>query len=154
MGTSRVLLVDAHESSRMLLARLLRMSGFVVTAAETAGEALELAQDEPFDWLITEISAHERPEFALMRSLHDRDGTRGIVVTAHDLHWVRGWRQAGFSHVLRKPLEYDRLLAKLRRIRSATRTAKLPGRPPIGCHAHSRFGHDCPAVFVATAAMN
>jgi DNA-binding NtrC family response regulator len=154
MGTSRVLLVDAHESSRMLLARLLRMSGFNVTAAETAGEALELAQDEPFDWLITEISAHDRPEFALMRSLHDRDGTRGIIVTAHDLHWVRGWRQAGFCHVLRKPLEYDRLLAKLRRPRHAKRLANPSDRPSMAAPTRSHFHRPHPAAFVATAMLN
>lgn len=149
MGISRILLVDSHDRSRQLLARLLRMSGFTVVAARTAGQAQALTAGARFDWLISEISPPDCPEFALMRSLHASNRTRGIVATAHDLRWADGWQQAGFNDVLRKPLEFECLLAKLQRHRNAPRLGKPPRRAIVATRTRS-FAR----MSVATATLN
>ena len=154
MGKLRVLLVDEHDGSRTHLARLLRMSGYEVATAASCHEARAELSTGSFHLLISEVSPPIMPEFALMRSLRLAYGTRGIVLTAHDLRETRGWRPAGFSCVLRKPIEYERLLAQVRRALRAQSRHGPAAQRPSGPPARSRFRTNRSAALIAAAPLN
>lgn len=55
-GTLRVLIVDDHPSSRLLLKRQLATSGIVADEAENGEEALRHLQQQHYDLLITDLN--------------------------------------------------------------------------------------------------
>ena len=116
MEALQILLLDPEPRGRQVLARLLRMSGFGVREVANDLEARLAALDRRFDVLISEISPPACSEFALIQLLRRVHETRGIVLTAHAPGDVGGWRRAGFSLLLRKPIAYDRLLGRVRKL--------------------------------------
>ena len=132
MESLTILLVDEHEGSRTALRALLTADGHHVIATGSWDTALRLASEGPFDLLLCELSLPDRFERDLMAELAHRYGTRGILLTGFEEQLAGGWRRAGFSHYLYKPVSYQRIASLIRRI--------IPGHvPPTDC-----LGQDCP----------
>jgi len=115
MEPMTILVVDPQPTGRTALAKLLRADGHLVIATGNWTTAQQLASNERFDVLITELSHLQRHDRMVMRRLSDRCETLGILLTAHDEQLARGWKQAGFSHYLYKPVGYDRIRSLIAR---------------------------------------
>ncbi len=107
----RLLLVEDHDSTREVLARILRRSGHDVHAARTAAEALRLTEEiAGFHVVISDIGLPDQSGLELMRQLRDRHGLPGIALSGYGMEEdLKNARAAGFFAHLVKPLAIDQL---------------------------------------------
>jgi len=113
----RVLLVEDHADTAMVLARLLRLVGHNVRAAGSAAAALELAANETFDLVISDVGLPDATGYDLMREVRQRYPIAGIAMTGYGMEDdVRKSREAGFVEHLVKPVTLKMLEQALRRV--------------------------------------
>jgi CheY-like chemotaxis protein len=105
-----LLVVDDHQDTCIGMKMLLERRGYRITLAHTADQALEKAQAEKFDLLISDIGLPDRSGYELMQELHAKNSLPGIALsgfgTENDITKARA---AGFSEHLTKPINVDRL---------------------------------------------
>ena len=118
VGNLRLLLVEDHDSTRQVLARILRRSGHKVDAAATAGEALYLAETAgPFDTVISDLGLPDASGFDLMRELKQRYHLPGIALSGYGMDEdVRLAKEAGFFAHLVKPVSLEQLRGHLEHV--------------------------------------
>ncbi len=108
--TARLLVVDDHYDTCIGLKMILERRGYRVTVANSADQAVERADAEDFDLLISDIGLPDRSGYELMQELHTRKGLRGIALSGFGMeNDVSRAREAGFSEHLTKPINFDRL---------------------------------------------
>lgn len=126
----RVLLVEDHDDSLRLLAKLLGLNGYGVATARTAAEAVRVATDAPVDLVICDLMLPDRTGFELLEDLqrisaarcpgHGRPavpGLRGIAVSGMtDPATVTRCETVGFARHLCKPVNMDDLLDAVRAV--------------------------------------
>jgi CheY-like chemotaxis protein len=126
----RALIVDDERDAQELLRYVLATRGAEVVTAGSAGEALHLLGQHPFDVLIADIGMPEQDGYSLIRVLRrlpadEGRSTPAIAVTAYAS--VREREQAleaGYDWHLTKPVDPDQLIATV-----STATAARPARP-------------------------
>lgn len=113
----RVLVVDDEPDGRDLIARVLQGRGAITQGASTAGEALDLLAQEPFDVLLSDIGMPGTDGFELIRQVRLRETERPIPAIAITAYARAEDRQrsllAGFHMHLSKPLEARELIASI-----------------------------------------
>lgn len=116
----RLLVVEDHDSTREVLARILRRSGHEVDAAGTGEEALQLAASAgPHDVLISDLGLPDQSGFDLMQSMKAKHGLPGIALSGYGMDEdVRKAKEAGFSAHLVKPVSMDQLRILLEQVTS------------------------------------
>ena len=106
----RLLVVEDHQPTLDVLARLLRKQGHEVETAHNVEEALALAGGRVFDLVISDIGLPDGNGIDLMVRLTRDFGLRGIALSGYgtdeDLARTRG---AGFLAHLVKPIDFERL---------------------------------------------
>lgn len=114
----RILMVEDHADTAVMLARLLGASGYVVTVATSVGAALEEAARQGFDLLVSDIGLPDATGYELMRRLRERgDMPRGIAMSGYGMEEdVRRSFDAGFNEHLVKPVDVSSLEAAIRRL--------------------------------------
>ena len=107
----RLLLVEDHQDSADLLAELLKSHGYTVSVASCAEQALELADREVFDVLLSDIGLPDASGYDLMKKIHEQHASmKGIAITGRGgAEALARGRQAGFSAQLIKPVSVRRL---------------------------------------------
>ena len=106
----RILVVDDHLDTCTGMKMMLERRGYRVTTAQTADQAVEKAQQEEFDLVISDIGLPDRSGYELMRELSAMKGLRGIALSGFGMeNDVSRARAAGFSEHLTKPINFDRL---------------------------------------------
>ena len=96
---------------------MLERRGYHITVAHSADQAVEKAQKEDFDLLISDIGLPDRSGYELMRELHESKGMRGIALSGFGMdNDVTKARAAGFSEHLTKPINFERLEAAIRQL--------------------------------------
>lgn len=123
----RLLLVEDHDDSRMVLARLLKRRGYQVEGARSLAEALALCADKAFDLFITDIGLADHTGFDVLKELNARHGLSGIAMSGFgsDPDLDQG-RKAGFLEYLLKPIDMEALDAAIQRaaeIKSCSQTS-------------------------------
>ena len=115
----RILLVEDHEDTLNVMAELLELSRHEVTRASTIESALRVADERPFDLLVSDLGLPDGSGLDLMRHIRERYGWTGIAVsgygTAEDVDLSR---QAGFLEHLTKPVHPSRLKEAIARART------------------------------------
>jgi signal transduction histidine kinase len=132
LGGARVLVVDDERDGRELVIAALSHAGALVTAAESAAEALERVSKERFDVLVSDIGMPGEDGYVLigkLRALAPEAGGRmpAVALTA----FARGEDRtralaAGFDVHVAKPVEPAELVLTLERLvehRARERTA-------------------------------
>ena len=100
----RLLVVEDHPDSAELLAELLQHHGHTVQIATTASDAIALANEHPFDVVLSDVGLPDASGYELMAQLRERFAMKGIAVTgAGRASDVERGRAAGFSAHLTKP---------------------------------------------------
>jgi PAS domain S-box-containing protein len=113
----RILLVDDHEDTCRIMARLLRGFGYMVKTAGNVKSALQLVDTEPFDLLISDIGLPDGSGLEIMRQVKARHHMRGIALSGLGMEEdVRSSREAGFEQHLVKPVSFQHLEQAIQRI--------------------------------------
>ena len=106
-----ILLVDDHDDTRGVLARLLTRLGHRVETAGDVKSALELIRSAPFDVMISDIGLPDGSGLELMREARREQGQlRGIAVSGFGMEEdCRRSEEAGFEAHLNKPIDFATL---------------------------------------------
>jgi len=106
----RILLVEDHEDTNRSLTQLLRRRGYEVMPAFTIANAMELANQEHFDVLVSDIGLPDGSGVELMQRLHSTRPVFGIALTGFGMaDDIQRSRAGGFAHHLVKPIDLNRL---------------------------------------------
>ncbi|MEP6685337.1 MAG: PAS domain S-box protein [Verrucomicrobiota bacterium] len=115
----RLLLVDDHADTRLVLSRLLEKSGHTVSCAHCVEDALTLLEDERFDALISDIGLPDRSGYELIIEAKQRQPLQGVALSGFGMEEdVRRSREAGFDYHLTKPIDFHELQSLLEKIAS------------------------------------
>jgi PAS domain S-box-containing protein len=110
---ARVLLVEDHEPTLLVLQKLLVRNGHDVTTASSVAAGIEAAEKGGnFEVLVSDLGLPDGTGLELMAQLRDRDaGLRGIALSGYGMEsdLIRS-REAGFQKHLVKPVNLQQLL--------------------------------------------
>jgi two-component system CheB/CheR fusion protein len=110
----RLLVIEDHEPTMMVLVRLLRRYGHDVFTAENVERALAVAATHSFDLVISDLGLPDGNGIDLMRQLAKDYGLRGIALSGYGMPEDRAkTKQAGFLAHLVKPINFDQLQSAL-----------------------------------------
>jgi PAS domain S-box-containing protein len=115
----RVLVVDDEIDARALLKRILEDSGAIVTAAESAEEAIELLQAGKFEVLVSDIGMPGEDGYSLIKRVRSLGAASGGDIPAIALTaYARGEDRikavaAGFQMHVAKPVETIELITMI-----------------------------------------
>jgi signal transduction histidine kinase/ActR/RegA family two-component response regulator len=118
----RVLIVDDEADARDLLTTILEHSGAKVTAAASAGEALDLLLQSRADVLVSDIAMPKVDGYALIRQVRELGAERGgdipaVALTAYARDSDRTLAlEAGFQVHLPKPYDPEELVRVVARL--------------------------------------
>jgi CheY-like chemotaxis protein len=113
----RVLLVEDHEDTRSVLAKLLTSLGCVVTAAANVKEAVDAAEHGTFDLLLSDIGLPDGSGLDVMRHMAAKFKVTGIALSGFGQDDdLRRSREAGFATHLTKPVTVQALQAVIKKI--------------------------------------
>ena len=113
----RILLVEDHEDTLRVMARLLRSFGHDVKTATTVKSALALSEGEAFDLLVSDIGLPDGSGLDIMRQVKAQRRLKGIALSGfgQDEDFRRS-REAGFEQHLTKPVNFQQLQQVIQRV--------------------------------------
>lgn len=116
--TDRILVVDDEQIIRESISYILRKEGFAVVEAENGKVAYDKLLAEPFDLIVTDLEMPELKGIELLELvMHMNPQTSVIIITAYgSLETAIAALRAGASDYILKPVEFDELLVKIRRL--------------------------------------
>lgn len=116
-GPVRILLVEDHPDTQQNMRLLLERKQHHVRTAESGEAALNLAGQEIFDLVISDLGLPDMSGLELMRTLRDQFGLRGIAVSGFGMDEdVALSRHAGFVRHLTKPIRIEHLVEAVREV--------------------------------------
>jgi CheY-like chemotaxis protein len=118
---TKVLYVEDNDDNVYMLKMRLELLGeFEVLAAEDGEKGCAMAAAEQPDIILMDLELPVVDGWEATRRLRDNPQTRGIPIIALSAHAMAGERQkaiaAGCDEFDTKPIEFDRLVATLRRV--------------------------------------
>jgi len=120
-GRLRILLVEDHESTRQVMARILGRAGHEIAEAGNVESALSAASQGRFDVVISDLGLPDRSGLELMRELKTRYAVPGIALSGYGMEEdIASAVQAGFCAHLVKPVHIEDLHGLLERIAAGT----------------------------------
>ena len=115
---NHILVVDDEAEIRASLEEILREEGYGVATAATAGEALVLAQDVPYDVVLLDIWLPDRDGLEVLTEIHRmQPDTRPevVIISGHGtIETAVKATKLGAFDFLEKPLSLDRTLIVLK----------------------------------------
>ena len=113
----RLLLVEDHDDTRDVLARLLSRRGYEVETARNVQEARALSSEKTFDLLVSDIGLPDATGCELLIELSAKHGLRGIAMSGFgsDADLAQS-KEAGFLEHLVKPIDAKTLDAAIQRV--------------------------------------
>lgn len=114
----KLLVVEDHEDTALVLIRLLKSRGYAVQAVNNVKDALELVERESFDVVVSDIGLPDASGYELMTEVRARygDKIKGVAMSGFGMDEdIRKSREAGFSDHIVKPLNITQLNAAIRK---------------------------------------
>jgi CheY-like chemotaxis protein len=106
----RILLVEDHKPTSLVLNHLLTRRNYAVVAVASLAEARAVASRENFELLISDIGLPDGDGYELLAELHGRHGLVGIALTGYGMEEdVSRSQAAGFVAHLTKPITVEAL---------------------------------------------
>src|ERR1700758_5325775 len=130
--SARILIVDDEANTLASLSRAFRLAGHEAVVCDNAARALEVAQSQPFDLILSDVVMPRRDGLALLEDLKAGSVTTPVVMMSGQAHIdmaVRATR-LGALDFLEKPISTEKLLLtvenalKLQRLESENRQLK------------------------------
>jgi CheY-like chemotaxis protein len=116
-GKRRILVVDDHGDTLRSMQLLLRRLGYEVLAAENMTNALQIAEEQPFDILLSDIGLPDGSGLELLKRIRQTRDVPALALSGFGMDEdVERSRDAGFSDHLIKPVSIDRLQAAIARL--------------------------------------
>jgi CheY-like chemotaxis protein len=113
----RILLVEDHQDTARVMARLLKQLKYEVETAENIALALKLASTTSFDLVISDLGLPDGSGNDLMRQLRAKHGLRGIALTGWGMEDdMQKSKEAGFERHLTKPVDFQSLQVAIREV--------------------------------------
>lgn len=113
----RILLVEDHDDTRRVLARLLQHFGYEVATAASVQEAAQAVRSEDFDAILSDIGLPDGTGYDLMNEAKRNGKARGIALTGFGMaEDIRRSKEAGFDFHLTKPVDVAELRTVLRKL--------------------------------------
>ncbi|MEY2512361.1 MAG: hypothetical protein QOE26_3124 [Verrucomicrobiota bacterium] len=113
-GKRRILVVDDHGDTLRSMQLLLRRLGYEVLAAENMTEALQIAEEQPFDILLSDIGLPDGSGLELLKRIRQTRDVPALALSGFGMDEdIERSRDAGFSDHLTKPVSIDRLQAAI-----------------------------------------
>lgn len=116
-GRPRILVVDDDQEICHILNVVLKDEGFTVLEAHGPGDGLNLAKEKNPCLVLLDITLPVMSGFEVLRKLRRRPQTERIPVlmltAANDMYNVDLAFKLGATDYVTKPIEFDRLLAKI-----------------------------------------
>lgn len=113
----RILLVEDNEMNRDMLSRRLMRRGYAVECALDGAQGVEAARTGGFDLILMDMSLPDVDGWEATRRLRALPETSRVPIIALTAHAMSGDREraieAGCTDYDTKPVELDRLLAKM-----------------------------------------
>ena len=114
----RILLVEDNEMNRDMLSRRLQRRGFDVVTAVDGYDGIEKARTGAYDLILMDMSLPGIDGWDATRRLRASPETSRVPIIALTAHAMAGDRdralEAGCDDYDSKPVEFDRLLTKVR----------------------------------------
>ncbi len=106
----RVLLVEDHTDTRMVMGMLLNRCGCQTVTAKNAEDARTRLREMRFDVLISDLNLPDGDGMDLVREAKELHPLKAIALTGRATDEDRGaGLQAGFDYYLTKPLDFHKL---------------------------------------------
>ena len=122
---AKVLLVEDNEMNRDMLSRRLIRRGFEVVFAVDGKQGVDLARSEKPDIILMDMSLPVMDGWEATRCVKADAATRSVPVIGLTAHAMSGDREkaieAGCDDYDTKPVELDRLIAKMERLLGAAK---------------------------------
>ena len=116
----RVLLVEDHEDTRMILRRLLTRWGHTVTAAGCVAEARLALADGTFDLLLSDVGLPDGTGMDVVATLREKSRIPAVAMSGYGMEAdIARTRAAGFDEHLVKPVAADLLRELVTRFSSS-----------------------------------
>ena len=113
----RLLVVEDHADTAMVLKLLLSASGHDVKTAGTVAGALALSSEHAFDIIISDLGLPDATGYDLMKQIRERYKIKGIAMSGYGMEEdIAKSKQAGFNEHLVKPVSIARLEECIRRV--------------------------------------
>jgi two-component system response regulator RegA len=108
-----LLLVDDDEAFLNALAAAMRKRGFLVTLANSAEAAIELAQSDPPEFAVVDLKMSGNSGLVLVRQLASlQAGTKIVILTGYaSIATAIEAIKLGATHYLAKPVDADEIVA-------------------------------------------
>ena len=118
LAARRILLVEDHADTALLMKELLEVSGYHVETAANAAQSLEAVEQRSFDLLISDIGLPDKSGLELIRELRHRGNRlKGIALSGYGREDdVRRSLESGFSAHFTKPVDLDALIAAVQEL--------------------------------------
>lgn len=118
-GGQRILIVEDHEDTLEITAKLLRTMSYEVKTASSMSAALEAAESERFDILISDIALPDGSGLDLLQMLTRTAPIKGIAMSGYGLDKdIERSREAGFLEHLTKPVDLPQLVMVIEKLAS------------------------------------
>jgi DNA-binding NtrC family response regulator len=114
----RILVVDDEQIIRESISYILKKEGYAVAEAANGKLAYDKLLAEPFDLVITDLEMPEMKGIELLdRAVHINPQLLVVIITAYgSLETAIAALRKGASDYILKPVEFDELLLKVRRL--------------------------------------
>jgi CheY-like chemotaxis protein len=105
-----ILLVEDHEATARVMAKLLRKMGHDVKTVYSLSSAIAAATSNDYDLLLSDIGLPDGSGLDLMRQLRRQYAGKAVALTGYGMEEdIRNSRDAGFAAHVTKPVDVDRL---------------------------------------------
>ncbi|HWA95794.1 MAG TPA: sigma-54 dependent transcriptional regulator [Terracidiphilus sp.] len=120
---ANILIVDDEANTLASLSRAFRLSGHEAVVCDNAARALELAQAQPFDLILSDVVMPKRDGLALLEDLKNAGVAAPVVMMSGQAHIEMAVRatRLGALDFLEKPLSTEKLMVTLENALKLTR---------------------------------
>src|SRR6201997_5565322 len=110
--SARILIVDDEANTLASLSRAFRLAGHEAVVCDNAARALELAQMQSFDLILSDVVMPNRDGLSLLEDLRNAGVTAPVVMMSGQAHIEMAVKatRLGALDFLEKPLSTDKLL--------------------------------------------
>lgn len=113
-GKRCVLVVEDHDDTLRSMKLLLTKLGYEVLAAETMMDALQIAEHQHFDFLLSDIGLPDGSGLELLKRIRSIREVPALALSGFGMDEdIERSREAGFVDHLTKPVSIDRLQAAI-----------------------------------------